>query len=283
VDMRHTELCDSAGLNLLVRVHKRTLAKGGELRLVLHDGAAVRRIFAVTGIDRVIPLFASLPEALVADTRACEQCGVVFVPQREHARFCSASCRAEWNRAHLGDPAVEASALQWSLTAMTEATGRLAAMSVQDRPRALAAAGEAVWWITMVDATLVRHHPQIWEAALVARGPAERRLIDGTLAGLRFVRNRIGREAGLEELIGCEVPATGRGRITGWAWRPVPEPAIVSLPRRRQLWEMARHRAYVSHLAGNAIGETFERAAAFLTLAGANAACASDSSIGTRS
>jgi anti-sigma B factor antagonist len=196
VDMTHTQLCDSAGLNLLVRVHKRSLAKGGELRLVLHDGTAVRRIFAVTGIDRVIPHFVSLPDALVADTRACEQCDAVFVPQREHARFCSASCRADWNREHLGDPAVEASALQWSLTAMSEATGRLAGMSVQDRPRALAVAGEAVWWITMVDATLVRHHPEIWEAALVARGLAERRLIDGTLAGLRFVRNRIGREAG---------------------------------------------------------------------------------------
>jgi anti-sigma B factor antagonist len=281
VDMRHTQLCDSAGLNLLVRVHKRTLAKGGQLRLVLDDGAAVRRIFAVTGVDRVIPHFASLPEALAADTRTCEQCGTVFVPQREHARFCSASCRAAWNREHLGDPAVEASALQWSLTAMSEAAGRLGATSVQDRPGTLAAAGEAVWWITMVDATLVRHHPETCEAALVARGPAERRLIDGTLAGLRFVRNRIGREGGLEELIGFEIPATGCGRVTDWAWRPVPEPALVSLPRRRQLWEMARYRAYRSHLAGHTIGETFGRAVAFLTPTGANAAC-SPHSLGAR-
>ena len=282
VDMRHTRLCDSAGLNLLVRVHKRTLAKSGELRLVLPADAAARRIFAVTGIDRVIPHFASLPEALAADVRACEHCGAVFVPQREHARFCNASCRAEWNREHLGDPAAEASALQWSVTAMTEVTGRLAGMSVQDRPRALAAAGEAVWWITMVDATLVRHHPEIREAALVARGSAERPLIDGTLAGLRFVRNRIGREARLEELIGFEVPAAGRGRITGWAWRPVPEPAIVSLSPRQQMWEMARYRAYRSHLGGHTIGETFGRAVAFLTLAGSNAARAPDGSIGAR-
>jgi anti-sigma B factor antagonist len=277
VDLTPTQLCDSAGLNLLVRVHKRTLAKGGELRLVLPAGAPVRRIFTVTGIDRVIPHFTSVPEALVADTRACEQCGAVFVPQREHARFCSASCRAEWNREHLGDPAVEASALQWSLTAMSEATGRLNGMRVQDRPRALAAAGEAVWWITMVDATLVRHHPESYEAALVARGPAQRRLIEGTLAGLRFVRNRIGREAGLEELIGFEVPATGRGRVTGWAWRPAPEPALTSLPPRGQLWEMARYRAYRSHLAGHTIGETFGRAVAFLTLTGASAAYNPDS------
>ncbi len=282
VDMTQTRLCDSAGLNLLVRVHKRTLARGGELRLVVPVGAVVRHIFAVTGIDRVIPHFSSLQEALVADTRNCEQCRTVFVPQREHARFCSAGCRAGWNREHLGDPAVEASALQWSITAMGEAAERLPKMRVQDQPRALAAVGEAVWWITMVDATLVRHHPQVYEAALAARGPAEQRLIDATLAGLRFVRDRIGREAGLEELIRSEIPAAGRGRITGWAWRPVREPVLVSVPPRGQAWEMACYRAYRSHLVSHTIGETFERAVAFLTLTGANAAYAADDSTGTR-
>jgi hypothetical protein len=58
----------------------------------------------------------------------------------------------------MGDPEAEASALAWSLTAMSEAAGRLPGAKVSDRPRALAAIGEAVWWITMVDATLVRHH-----------------------------------------------------------------------------------------------------------------------------
>jgi anti-sigma B factor antagonist len=282
VDMTRTRLCDSAGLNLLVRAHKRALANGGEFRLVVPVGAAVRHIFAITGIDRVIPVFSRLQEALVADTRSCEQCRTVFVPQREHARFCSASCRAAWNREHLGDPAVEASALQWSLTAMSEATARLPQMRAQDQPRALAAVGEAVWWITMVDATLVRHHPEIYEAALVARGPEDRRLIDATLAGLRFVRNRIGREAGLEDLIRSEVPASGQGRITGWAWRPVPEPALVSMSPRGQTWEVARYRAYHSRLAGRTIGETFERAVGFLVLTGANAAYAADDSTGAR-
>jgi len=81
--------------------------------------------------------------------RACEQCGTVFVPQREHARFCSADCRAAWNREHMGDPAVDASALAWSLTAMSEAAERLRGVPAWDRPRAFAAIGEAVWWITM--------------------------------------------------------------------------------------------------------------------------------------
>lgn len=282
VDMSHTRVCGSAGLNLLVRAHKRALARGGELRLVVPAGAVTRHVAAVTGIDDVIPHFASLREALVADTRSCEQCRTVFVPQREHARFCSASCRAAWNREHLGDPAVEASALQWSVTAMSEGVDRLPGMSVLDEPRALAAVGEAVWWITMVDATLVRHHPEIYEAALVASGPTGRRLIDATLAGLRFVRNRIGREAGLEELVRSEVPPTGRGRVTGWTWRPVPRPALVSLSPRGRTWEMARYRAYRSELAGHTIGETFERAVSFLTLTGANATYAPGHGVGAR-
>jgi anti-sigma B factor antagonist len=282
VDMSQTRLCDSAGLNLLVRAHKRALTRGGELRLVVPAGAVVRHVFAVTGIDRVIPQFDSLQEALVADTRNCEHCRTVFVPQREHARFCSAGCRADWNREHLGDPAVEVSALQWSITAMAEAAERLTEMGVHDQPRALAAIGEAVWWITMVDATLVRHHPEVYEAAQVARGPAQHRLIDATLAGLRFVRNRIGRESGLEELIRAEAPAAGNGHVTHWAWRSAPEPALGSLPPRAQTWEMARYRAYRSELAGRAIAEAFERAVSFLELTGGNAACAADDGNGVR-
>ena len=86
---------------------------------------------------------------MVADIRDCEQCGTSFVPRREHARFCSARCRAAWNREHMGDPAAGASALAWSITAMSDTTGRLSRVRTADRPRAFAAIGEAVWWITM--------------------------------------------------------------------------------------------------------------------------------------
>jgi hypothetical protein len=41
---------------------------------------------------------------------------------------------------------------------------------------------------------------------------------------------------------------------------------------------MARYRAYQAHLAGHAIGETFELAVTFLALTGANAASAIDAS-----
>jgi hypothetical protein len=206
---------------------------------------------------------------VAADRRRCEQCGAAFVPVREHARFCTSDCRAAWNREHLGDPAVDASALTWSVAAMSDATARLLAMRAWDKPQALAAIREAVWWITMVDATLVRHHSGAYDTVTRALTPAERPLITGTLAGLRFVRNHISREAELGEVI-----ETGAGtrRVTGWTWKPVPEPALNCLPPRAQAWEQARWRAYQAWLARNTVGKTFGRAATFLTRTGADAA-----------
>ena len=63
VDMTRTHACDTTGLHVLVRAHKRALAQGGELRLVI-SSPDVRRLFAITGLDRVIRHFASLDEAL---------------------------------------------------------------------------------------------------------------------------------------------------------------------------------------------------------------------------
>ena len=294
VDMTGTRFCDSAALTELVRAHRQAVADGGGLRLVISADEAVHRIFTLIGLDRVIPRFASLEQALahttadvaapgnspvragehgpVTDRRSCEQCGAVFLPQREHARFCSAGCRVAWNREHLGDPAVEASALTWSVTAMSEATARLAGVTVWERPRAVAAIEEAVWWITMVDATLMRHHPRVYDTVLTARAPAERLLIEQTLAGLRFVRNWMGQDGRLGTVIETGGPRAGNRRITGWTWKPVPEPALARLAPRGQAWEMSRYRAYQGHLAGHTIGTTIGRAVTFVTLTGANAA-----------
>jgi anti-sigma B factor antagonist len=63
-DMMRTRICDSAGLTVLARAHKRAVAEGGELRLVIAAGSAVARVFAITRLDLVIPLFGSLDEAL---------------------------------------------------------------------------------------------------------------------------------------------------------------------------------------------------------------------------
>ena len=214
----------------------------------------------------------------MADIRNCEQCGTLFAPRREHARFCSVRCRVAWNRGTMGGPAGEVSALLWSITAMSDTTERLPRVRAGDRARSFAVIGEAVWWVTIVDATMVRHHPDAYDAVMAGQVPAERRLIEGTLAGLRFVRNQIGHEADLAEFIEPGAPghAAGDGRITAWTWKLVPEPAVASLPPRGQAWEMTRYRAYQAQLAGHTIAEIFGRATEFLELAAANAPSITD-------
>jgi anti-sigma B factor antagonist len=65
VDMSGTEFCDSTGLNVLVRAHKRLEDGGGELLLVAAEPTLLR-IFKVTGMDTLFHIYASLDEALVA-------------------------------------------------------------------------------------------------------------------------------------------------------------------------------------------------------------------------
>ena len=62
-DLTRTRFCDSCGLHALLAAHKRAQAEGGELLLVI-SSTAVLRVFALTGIDRMIPNFTSLEEAL---------------------------------------------------------------------------------------------------------------------------------------------------------------------------------------------------------------------------
>jgi len=64
VDMTRTRFCDSSGFSVLVGAHKRALADGGGLRLVIPDGSRVLRIFTMIGLGRFIPRFASLDQAL---------------------------------------------------------------------------------------------------------------------------------------------------------------------------------------------------------------------------
>jgi anti-sigma B factor antagonist len=62
-DLTRTRFCDSCGLHTLLAAHKRAQAEDGEMLLVI-AGSAVIRVFAITGIDRMIPNFTSLQEAL---------------------------------------------------------------------------------------------------------------------------------------------------------------------------------------------------------------------------
>jgi anti-sigma B factor antagonist len=65
VDMTQTRFCDSSGLHALLAGHKRAEAEGRQLLLVIPGtAAAVLRVFAITGLDRVIPTVTSLDQAL---------------------------------------------------------------------------------------------------------------------------------------------------------------------------------------------------------------------------
>ena len=198
----------------------------------------------------------------MAEVRECAQCGTPFTPRREHARFCSARCRIAWNREHAGVAAAPPVAIDWSVTAMTEAAGRLADAGARDLPRAAAAVGETVWWVTLVDATLVRYHPRDYERALASRA-VRRRKTEETLEGLRYVRNQLGRSVDPAEFV-CPVT---RDNGNAWAWRSLPEPGLAGLTPRARQWEESRYRAYQARLAGRDIARTFTRCTEFLTQA----------------
>src|SRR5580693_3122733 len=67
VDMTRTQFCDSSGLHTLIAAHKRAEAEGRQVLLVI-PSPAVLRVFVLTGMDRVIPNFTSLPQTLARTT-----------------------------------------------------------------------------------------------------------------------------------------------------------------------------------------------------------------------
>jgi hypothetical protein len=205
----------------------------------------------------------------MTDTRKCEQCGEVFTPRREHARFCSARCRVAWNRQHIGDPPAEAGALGWTIAAMRDTADRLLRARAMDPPHGFAAISETVWWITLVDATMVRYHPDVYDGVLAARDEGERLIIEGTFGGLRFVRNWMGYHLDHSDFLqpGTRPGEAGSLPIAAWTWRPLAAPVLGELPARGQEWEMTRYRDYQAQLAGRPVGEAFQRAVAFLLLA----------------
>jgi len=200
----------------------------------------------------------------VSDVRDCALCGTEFLPLRQHARFCSPKCRIAWNRRNALDPAADGT-LPWAVSAMQGATDRLLAATTPDPVAAFMVVTEAVWWVTLVDATLVRYHQTAYGRLLARHGDHERRCIEDTLAGLRFVRNQLGRQPSPGDLISSPRQSGGpTGRVADWTWAPAREPTLAHRPGPDLDWEGARHRSYLAQLAGNPVGTTFTQAAAFL-------------------
>ncbi len=105
-------------------------------------------------------------------------------------------------------------ALDWSVAAMQETTSRLLQASGWDQADGYAVISEAVWWFTMVDATLVRYQPDTYNSCLARQEPIRRRITEDTFAGLRFVRNQMGYRADHADFIQpVDRPAGGGLRV----------------------------------------------------------------------
>jgi hypothetical protein len=205
----------------------------------------------------------------MTESRNCAECGAVFTPRREHARFCSPQCRVAWNREHVSSPGPGGEALDWAMAAMLDTTGRLLRAREWDKPNGFAVITESVWWVTMVDATLVRYHPDAYGQALASQGRARRKVIENTFGGLRYVRNRMGCQDACDDFIQANTSSSGEpaDRVAAWKWKALAKPALSSLPARGQEWEMTRYRSYQAQLASHPLGDTFTDAAGFLRAA----------------
>jgi anti-anti-sigma factor len=291
-DATETTFCDCAGVRALIRAHRRATAAGTDLRVAAATSPAVRRILELTGADQVLDTYPTLSAALdgparapaspaprehaiaagssggnglMAEVRNCEQCGAGFEPRREHARFCSALCRITWNRQHAsGQPAGD-TPLNWSVSALEDTANRLRKAGTVNLPEALAVISEAVWWVTLVDATMVRYHHDAYDRALGGLDPAERKLTEGTFTGLRFVRNCMGYYVDPADFIQPQQQSLGGdAQVAAWTWRHVPAPATSTLRQRSRTWENSRYLHYRAYLAERPVGETINRTAGFL-------------------
>lgn len=201
----------------------------------------------------------------MAEVRNCEQCGSKFEPRREHARFCSALCRITWNRQHASGQPVGDTPLNWSVSAMEDTANRLRKAGTMNLPEALAVISEAVWWVTLVDATMVRYHHDAYDRALGDLDPAQRKLTEGTFTGLRFVRNCMGYYVDPADFIQPQQQSLGGDApVAAWTWRHVPAPATSMLRQRSRTWENSRYLHYRAYLAERPVGETINRTAGFL-------------------
>jgi hypothetical protein len=142
-----------------------------------------------------------------------------------------------------------------------KATDRVNRISSLDLPKAFAAIGEAVWWITIVNDSLKHGHENEYTTAvrLTSPSPSE------TLDGMRSVRNRIGHEVDLVDFV---YPAATRdsspdGRITAWAWRSVAAPTRGKRSENEHARDLKLHKAYEAALAGQNVIQAFTLATGF--------------------
>jgi anti-sigma B factor antagonist len=64
LDLAGVSQCDSSGLNLFVKAHRMADQHGGEFRLAA-PGPTVRRLLALTNLDRALRIFDTVQQATV--------------------------------------------------------------------------------------------------------------------------------------------------------------------------------------------------------------------------
>jgi anti-sigma B factor antagonist len=67
IDMTGTTFCACAGVGAVARAYLRARANGGQVRLAAR-APIVRRMLALTGVDRIVPVFDTVGDALAAGT-----------------------------------------------------------------------------------------------------------------------------------------------------------------------------------------------------------------------
>jgi len=67
-DLTNTTFCDWSGVSALVRASRRAQASGGKMRLVVR-APAVHRVLALTGVDRLVDVYASVAASISAPNR----------------------------------------------------------------------------------------------------------------------------------------------------------------------------------------------------------------------
>ena len=170
-------------------------------------------------------------------------------------------------------PLRKSSALDWSMSAMAEIIDRLGSFRTRDAERAAALVSEAVWWVTIVDWTMVRYHPETYDQILAAAAEGDRTAIEESLAGLRYARNNMGRRIDDADFVAGPVPQPAQAAATAdWTWRALPDPCLSALSPAAREWELDRYRAYQQRLAGHAVDEAFGTAREFLAGVAATAA-----------
>jgi anti-sigma B factor antagonist len=66
VDMMSTSFCDTSGIRAILRIQEQATAGGVKLRFAVASAGSVRRVLELTGIGRLLAVYASMDEAMNA-------------------------------------------------------------------------------------------------------------------------------------------------------------------------------------------------------------------------